>query len=361
MQISHLIVVSLALALSLIFTPLILNFSHRHEWYDEKNHRKVHTRDIPRLGGVGIFVAFLPALIIGMSIVSNGTFADRLTAYLPAILGLVLIHLTGLIDDFRNLRAAIKLVAQLAAAFLVTLSPLRITVLWIPLLETHLSLGLFAYPVSVLWIVAVANAVNLIDGTDGLAGGFSAIAVLATGLIGLFVLGNPTLAIIAFALFGALLGFLFFNFPPARIFMGDSGSLTVGFLLAAIPLASALEAGASGPVDGFGMIPIVTILLLPILDMITAIARRLRKGQPIHMADREHVHHKLIDRGFSARAILAVLYSYTAVTGLSAVAWFLLPPALGVSSVAVVWLGSLGIVLFLDGERRKARRNAGAQ
>lgn len=362
MQIVHVVVPLIALALNLLFTPLILYLSHRNEWYDEKNHRKVHTRNVPRLGGVGIFAAFLPALLIGMAVLTDGSFQEVFAAYLPAILGLVLIHATGLIDDFRNLPAIYKFIAQLIAAFLITLAPLRLTELWLPFMEAPLELGPFGYPLTVLWIVAVANAVNLIDGIDGLAGGFSAIAILGTGLIGLFLLQNETLALIAFALFGALVGFLFFNLPPARIFMGDSGSLTVGFLLAAVPLAGSVTAvGGVNTEINFGIIPIVTLLFLPIVDMITAIARRIRKGQPIYMADREHVHHKLIDRGLSAGAILRIMYGYTLLTALCAAAWFVLPRPLAVVCVAVVWGGSIGIVLLLDGQRRREQLEPGTQ
>lgn len=352
MQLTHIIVPFIAFVVNLVLTPIILYLSHRNEWYDEKNHRKVHTRDVPRLGGLGIFTAFVLALVAGAALGGGDELGNTLLRYSPAVAALLLIHIAGLIDDFTNLRAVYKLFAQLLAAFLVTLAPLRITTLWIPFTEIYISLGILSIPITMLWIVSIANAVNLIDGVDGLAGGFASIAALGTGLISFFILGNHGVSIVAFALFGALLAFLLFNLPPARIFMGDGGSLTVGFLLAAIPLGDGLSGVRLNVGEHFGVIPIATLLLLPIMDMITSIARRLRKKKPIHMADREHIHHKLIDMGMSSSKILAALYSYSVLTALSAAIWFLLPVNVGFIFIALIWLLSLvGTIRLESGSR----------
>ncbi|MFP4329391.1 MAG: MraY family glycosyltransferase [Alkalispirochaetaceae bacterium] len=309
-----------------------MKLSHRFNWYDEQNARKIHTEDTPRLGGVGIFLSFL--LVTSVVLLSRSP--DGAVRYLPLLAGVCLIHFLGLLDDFVNLVAPRKFLLQVLAATVVSLGPFRIDALALPLGNGGVELGPLAYPVTVLWIVSIANAVNLIDGADGLAGGVSAIAALFIGTIAAHS-GNETLALLSFALVGGVAGFLVYNFPPAKIFMGDSGSLLLGFLLATLPLVGFNE---SSP---FPVIPVVTLLFLPILDTLLAIIRRLSKGLPVHHADREHIHHRLIDRGFGPRKLLLSIYSAAAVLGLAALSWFVLPkPLNGVLDLSV-W----GIALWI--------------
>jgi UDP-GlcNAc:undecaprenyl-phosphate GlcNAc-1-phosphate transferase len=357
-QYAFLIVAASALAANLLFTPLILYLAHHHEWYDEKNHRKIHTEDVPRLGGVGFFMAIVVATIVGLVLVRNGTLelGPTLLRLLPVLLGLAVMHGIGLTDDFANLRAVYKFILQLVGAALVTLGPFQVGNFIVPFSQISISLGPFAYPFTVIWIVAITNAVNLIDGLDGLAGGVAAIAALSVGLIGVFILGNPLLSTIAFAMFGALLAFLIFNLPPARIFMGDCGSLTLGFLLAVLPLIPArVDAAATGLVSSatLGLIPMITVLLVPILDTVTAIGRRIRARKPVHQADREHIHHKLMDAGLSNTQILLIVYGFTGLMGASAAAWFLMPRTVGILVILVIWLVSLAAVLSLNGHEHR--------
>ncbi|HEY9594127.1 MAG TPA: MraY family glycosyltransferase, partial [Spirochaetia bacterium] len=264
-----------ALAGSVVVTPIVLKVSHRREWYDIPNDRKIHTSPIPRLGGVGIVVGLLLAalcvpLVVPFVAPGLSPFSYDLRA-IPLFLAFAVIHAMGLVDDFHNLDALLKFLIQIVAAVLVTVAGYTISSVGVPG-APPIHLGILAYPVTVLWLVAISNAMNLVDGVDGLAGGIGAIAAIAMAVICL-VRGAPMPALVAVALVGALIGFLFFNFPAARIFMGDSGSLTVGFVLATIPLL--VRPGATSVNE---LLAPGTVLLLPILDTLAAIVRRLRQG-----------------------------------------------------------------------------------
>lgn len=331
-----------AFVLNLLLIPAVMTLSHRFEWYDEKNDRKIHTEDTPRLGGVGIFLSFL--IVVAVVLLTRGGFREP-GRYLPLIAGTVIIHFLGLLDDFINLVAARKFLLQVLAAVIVSLGPFRIDAIALPFMEGALELGWAAYPVTIIWIVSISNAVNLIDGADGLAGGVSAIAALFLGTIAAHS-GNLTLALFSFALVGSVVGFLVYNFPPARIFMGDSGSLLLGFLLATLPLVGFTE-GAPFPA-----IPVITLLFLPIIDTLLAIVRRLSRGQPVHQADREHIHHRLIDRGFGPRKLLVSIYAGGALLGLTALSWFVLPPPFNGIVDFFVWGAVITVTLGLGKKER---------
>ncbi len=334
-----------ALILNVVFLPLILMLSHRYKWYDPKDHRKVHTTDIPRLGGVGIFAAFfIPVIllrILSLFIPEIGI-SQRFERFLPMIIGILTIHLMGLIDDFIDLKAVYKFIIQIIAAVLVMLGGYLIKSLRLPFTDSILPFGWFAYPLTLLWIVGIANAVNFIDGIDGLAGGFGVIASLFMGIVSV-ITGETTAAVLSFALCGSLAAFLFFNFPPAKIFMGDSGSLFIGFVLAIIPLTM-----ESGRTAGFGLTPAITLLFLPILDTIAAVFRRIKRGVPIYRADKQHTHHKLMEAGFSPRGILGILYSICIFLGATAMLW----PVLSRNNAFIVnifvWLICIAALIVLD-------------
>lgn len=343
-------------------TPLVIHLAHRNQWYDELNHRKIHTEAIPRLGGFGIFlgliisavVAFIvstgqPGLPTGLSPdVTGVTGFWLLVAYFsPVIGGMIIIHLVGLIDDFRNLRALLKLVIQIVAAIVVTLGPFRIERITVPFIWYNVELGLLSYPVTVVWIVALSNAVNFIDGIDGLAGGSSAITVLFFSVIALLV-GQGVTALLAIGVFGSLIAFLMFNGPPARIFMGDSGSYVLGFTLSVFPLIL-----ADGTGNSLDMIPAVTLLAIPILDMTSSVFRRMRRGKHPFSADREHIHHRLMDRGFGTWRILAVIYGACILLGVVAVSWYLLPKNLDMAITLTVWSACVILVLWLSWSSRQ--------
>lgn len=293
----------LACILNLVLTPLILWLSHRNKWYDHSNARKIHSGDIPRLGGIGLFWSFIATMAGASALFLGGAWMPWSAAVAPVFAALLMIHELGLIDDFRSLRALLKLVVQIAAAVLVVSFGFTFKVLYLPFAPFQFDLGWFAYPLTVLWIVGITNALNLIDGMDGLAGGLSVIAACVSGII-YIATGQLFAAMACFALLGSIAGFLFYNFPPARIFMGDSGSLFLGFALAVIPL---LDKG-EGP-RPIGLWSAVTILLIPMLDTFAAMIRRRKNGVSFFTPDKYHLHHKLLDMGLSVRQILGTVYA----------------------------------------------------
>jgi UDP-GlcNAc:undecaprenyl-phosphate GlcNAc-1-phosphate transferase len=293
----------LALAVSLAAIPLIIRLAQRKGWYDLPNRRKVHTNPLPRLGGAGMFAALLVSLLVGgtLPLLTGGQEIFGFSRELLFVLaGFLVIFATGLIDDFRNLAATLKFFLQVAAAVLVALGGYTIDALALPGLPA-LQLGWAAWPVTVLWLVGLSNAMNLVDGVDGFAGAIAAAAALALGASAL-TQGRPGAALVAICLFGAVAGFLAFNFPPARIFMGDSGSLLLGFALAALPLLRGPN-HPDGATLALDLAETVAVLGLPVLDTVTAIARRLRAGLPIHHPDKLHFHHKLQALGLSDRRL----------------------------------------------------------
>jgi UDP-GlcNAc:undecaprenyl-phosphate GlcNAc-1-phosphate transferase len=348
-----------ALLINMLALPLILRLAHRRKWYDRPNSRKLHSGLIPRLGGPGIFLSFLVASLLTQVLVNRlgiGGVRVPLQPRLAALYGgFTLLHLVGLYDDFRSLRAVWKLILQLSAAAIVVAGGFLIRTITLPYLGT-LPLGPAAYPLTVLWLVAIANAINLIDGMDGLAGGIGAFAAAAMGAIAV-LRASPQSAILAFALLGSLAAFLIFNFPPARIFMGDSGSLFLGLVLASLPLVDGIpQASAFG-----SLIVPITLLTVPILDTVTSILRRLRSRRSIISPDKLHIHHKLLGMGLSEKQILAIMYSLSAYLGLVAVTSVVLPREVNVYLILVVWVGSLlgyWILSYLEGRKRKTQAPA---
>jgi UDP-GlcNAc:undecaprenyl-phosphate GlcNAc-1-phosphate transferase len=348
-----------ALMLNLILLPLILRLAHSRKWYDLPDKRKIHTGLIPRLGGPGMFLSFTAASIL--AILVAGLLAGARRPLIPfrfaaLYAGLALLHLMGLYDDFRNLKALWKFILQIAAAAIIASGGFLIRTLTLPYAGT-LDLGWASYPLTVLWLVGIANAINLIDGMDGLAGGIGAFAAAAMGVIALLQ-GSPLTAVLSFALLGSLAGFLVYNFPPAKIFMGDSGSMFLGLCLGSLPLI-----GGISKASAFGSLIVpVTLLTVPILDTATAIVRRLRRRRSIISPDKEHIHHKLLAMGLSERQILAVLYGLSAYLGLVSVTSVVLPKEINVYLIIVVWVGSLlgyWLLSYLETRNRKSGEHSG--
>jgi UDP-GlcNAc:undecaprenyl-phosphate GlcNAc-1-phosphate transferase len=332
----------LAFLLNAAFTPMIMRVARARGWYDVPNARKIHTNPIPRLGGVGIFLAFLVSAIaaaIVFPVLLPALWGKAfLLRFLAVFAGFLLIHAVGLLDDFFNLRALLKFAMQLVAAALVAAAGFTIP---IGGLHPSAALSVFAWIATLFWIVGISNAMNLVDGVDGFAGGIASFAGLAM-LIVAVLQGRLFTALVAVALLGAVAGFLVFNFPPARIFMGDSGSLFLGFTLAVIPLL----AGTQAPRIGAYFAPL-TVLTIPIIDTAAAIVRRIRRRQPIHSPDKEHIHHVLLALGMKERTILLAMYSYCAYLGAAAVVATIVPWRASVAISAVVWIGSLALYVGL--------------
>ena len=328
----------LALVISTVVTPLVIRISHRRQWFDMPNERKIHTAPVPRLGGIAMFVAFfLSAVSVPLLLPLFGP-GPWPTIYrlniIPVFFAFALIHSLGLLDDFHNLNALLKFILQIIAAALVTVGGFTISKVYLPSVGV-VSLGIFAWPLTIFWIITISNAVNLVDGLDGLAGGISGISALALGICA-YLQWNATPALMAFALLGAILGFMLFNYPPARIFMGDSGALFIGFTLAVIPLLK----GPGSTTLGNLLVP-ATVLAVPILDVVAAIVRRIREKRPIYSPDKEHIHHKLLALGLRDTTILPIVYVFCIfVSGASVVSVFL-PRVQALILFGFVWATSI--------------------
>lgn len=293
---------------SLLLTPVVKNFSFKVGAVDvPKDDRRMHDHPIPRLGGLAIFLGFLVAVLLFIPL-------DR--AMQGMLLGAVIIVILGIFDDIHALPAKLKFLVQLVAALLATCFGNRIEVLSNPNVFSDnpvWELGWLSIPITVIWIVAITNAVNLIDGLDGLACGVSTISSLTMLVIALLV-SELNVAVVMAALAGACIGFLPYNFNPAKIFMGDTGATFLGFIMATMSV--------QGMFKMYNIISFVVpflILGLPVFDVCFAVLRRISKGQSPMAPDRSHVHHKLIDMGMSQKQAVGTLYVISIILGLSAV------------------------------------------
>ncbi len=318
--------------------PLLIHIAHRNDWYDHVNSRKIHSGDIPRIGGVGIFISIIiSGIIIAASFApSTEGLQQSIVLYLPLFVSVLLIHIIGLLDDFANLRARYKLAAQIVIGIVIVISGRHFSFIGIPFSNLVVDLRFFGPLLTLIWVVGVTNAVNLIDGLDGLSGGVSAIGFFFLGLGGL-ALENEIGAIVGFLVFGASLAFLFFNYPPARIFMGDSGSLFLGVMAAILPFYSL----PSAETRGFVLLFAATLFIIPILDTLAAIFRRNRKQRPFYTPDQEHLHHKLLACGASNKTILTILYGITFLSAVTVYWWILTRTTIAMVALLSVWVGTL--------------------
>ena len=295
-------------------TPLVRAFALRFGLLDHAvGSRKIHGKPIPRLGGVAIVAGFYVPLT-GLLIYSTGMgtilFEDRTRAF-GLLGGGLAIAALGLVDDLRGAGAGLKFAVQFAVAFALYQLGFRIEHIATPL-GAPVDLGIFALPFTLIWMVGVVNAMNLIDGLDGLAGGVALFALGTTFAIA-FVRGEVIMALFAATLSGSVLGFLFYNFNPASIFMGDTGSMFLGFILAASSVWTNQKSSTAVAI----LVPIVA-LALPIADTLLALGRRALRGRPLFSADKEHIHHRLLALGLSQRQAVVVLYGTCIVLGSAA-------------------------------------------
>ena len=275
----------------------MIDFSKKEGLVDEPNERKIHKIPISRLGGIAIWLSTM-ATFLFLVILSYYPYGSLLSGIL---LGGTLMFLLGLVDDLYNLPAKFKLVLQILIATLVYLLGVKIDMPF-DLFGMTINLGHLAYPITLLWIVGISNAVNFIDGVDGLAGSVVTVNALALALIASSMSpANPISALIAFILAGSMLAFLTYNFNPARIFMGDSGALFSGFLLATLSITGVMKGAALAV-----LLPFI-ILSVPIIDITFASLRRIMKGKSPFVADAEHIHHKLLKAGFSQKKTTAIM------------------------------------------------------
>ncbi len=346
------IILALAVGFLVAFasTPTVIALANKIKAIDiPKDARRVHNKPIPLIGGLAIFYGFVVSVLC---------FAVVDKALMGILVGSVIMVTVGVVDDMRNLDARVKLIFQLLSASIVIYCGVDIEYIANPLSHwvgpQYISLGLWKIPITMIWIVGITNAVNLIDGLDGLAAGVSTIASVA--LLSLTIISqNLNAAIVAAALAGAGFGFLPYNFNPAKIFMGDTGSTFLGFVLACISIQGVMKMYAL-----VSFVVPVLILGLPVFDTLFAIIRRIIKRKPIMAPDRGHLHHRLLDMGFSQKQTVTILYTLTSLLCLTAVVMALKDAFRGlflILAVVVIMVVSLGVMAPKEESNTEEKEN----
>lgn len=343
----------ISFVLSLALTPLVRKFALSRNIMDKPSARRVNTEPIARMGGVAVFSAFW--LTIGLIILTKPELLifvqDKIFGidknFFGVIIGSLVLLFIGLRDDVKGLKPAIKLLGHILAALIVVFFGIKIWWIHNPVTNLDLGLGAWTYLIVPVWIVLMINVVNWLDGLDGLATGIGAIA----SFILFFLSVNPAVSqnatgLLALVLLGALLGFLPYNFNPAKIFLGDVGSMFIGFMLGIFAIISGGKLATAALVMGF-----------PILDALWVILRRALARQPIWQADRRHLHHRFLDAGLSQRHTVLILYTISAIFGVIA-----LSSGTREKFIASFWLVGLmlfvGIILVsVDLKKRKYEKN----
>ena len=332
MKNSLLITFIIAFVIAFSTTPFVKNLAFKIGAVDiPKDNRRMHKRPTARLGGLAIFLGFIISMLC---------FSEMSVKLAGTLIGCLVIVILGVFDDIYALNAKLKFSVQLIAALCPVLAGMHIDFIRVPSFISeygYIGLGWLSYPLTVIWIVGITNAVNLLDGLDGLACGVSSISALTLLCIAIIV-GEPEVAFITSALAGACFGFLPYNFNPAKLFMGDTGALFLGYMLAAISV--------EGLFKGYAVISLAApflILGLPIFDTSSAIIRRIKNHQPIMSPDRGHIHHRLVDAGFSQKQAVVIIYLICAVLCITAVALI----ATGAISWWAFVIVLIGFMLFL--------------
>ena len=297
----------IAFLISLGVTPVIRKLSFRLGAVDRPDARKVHSGVMPRMGGLAVYIAFMVTILVTANVTGDMK---------GLLIGGTLIMLLGLTDDIRDVSPRVKLLGQIAAAGVLVAFGIQVDFITNPfgttISLTHFGIN-FGIPLTILWIVGITNAVNLIDGLDGLAGGLTSIAALTLAVVG-WVNGQSWIVLPAVILSASTIGFLRYNFYPAKIFMGDSGSMFLGYMLAGMSVIGFTKQAAM-----FSVFVPVLILGIPIFDTLFAILRRYINNQPIFSADKEHLHHRLLAIGLSHRQTVLAIYCVSCLLGASAV------------------------------------------
>lgn len=312
----------ISVSLSYACTPLVRKFALWIGAVDKPNERKVHENPMPRMGGLAIYLSF------GITYACIVIFTDAVSTNVgyALLFGGGIMVITGMLDDRFELSVKGKLFGQILAAVVAMYLGLRMEVITVPFTDTMIEIGYWGIPVTLLWILGITNAINLIDGLDGLASGVSAIGAFALCVVS-FMTGNTMIALMALLLIGSILGFLRHNFFPAKIFMGDTGSLFLGFALSTMSLLELKQATLVSFI-----VPIL-ILGIPITDTLYAMIRRKINRQPISSADKNHLHHRLLSLGFSHKNAVLLIYGISFAFALLAI--FLSQSALWLTFVMV--------------------------
>ena len=287
-----LMMVFIPFAFVTLIIPFIKKVAFKVGAVDVPRGRHIHKKVMPKLGGLAIFFGFLLGYMI---------FGEHSEQMNSVLIGSFIIVITGMIDDICELKASQKLIGQVVAACIIAFYG-KILLVDVGAFGIYLNFGILTYPLTILFIVACINCINLIDGLDGLAGGISAIYYLTVGIIGVMVGKYDLELVLTFVMLGSTLGFLVHNFYPAKIFAGDTGSMFMGFIIAVIALLGFKNVTMTSLI-----IPLL-ILAIPILDTLFAIIRRTLKGEKIYVGDTYHIHHQLLNRNFSQRTTVLIIY-----------------------------------------------------
>ena len=330
-----------AFAISMATTPLAKKISEKLGAIDYPKARGMHTKPMPRLGGIAIVLGFMITVMLLYRFVND----INIKHFIGFIAGAIVIVTVGIIDDAKNLPAKVKLVFQIIAALLVISSGIRINVVMWPVTAY---LQKLSAPITLIWIIGVTNAVNLI-GLDGLAAGVSSIASICLMVLCILT-GTESAVMFTAALAGSCLGFLPRNFNPAEIFMGDTGATFLGYVLAVTSIM--------GVFKGYATLALIVCLLslgLPIFDTMCAMLRRAITHKPIMQADRGHLHHKLIDKGYTQKQAVLILYGISALLAILAI--FIAIKDSRALAVAVLMVILLSFVVFIFNNKNKAKES----
>jgi len=302
---AHIVGTIISYLLGVFIVPLVITFSKKKGLVDNPGERKIHDHPVSRLGGVSIWVSTMLTflVLVVLSFYPKGSLLSGI------LLGGSLMFFLGLVDDVYCLNAKFKLLIQVSIATIVFLLGIRIDTIYNPFGDLIQLNMLISYVLTILWIVGISNAVNFIDGIDGLAGSIITISSVTLGVISVTVAPSNVSSLIAFILAGSMLAFLTYNFNPAKIFMGDSGALFGGFMLAVLSITGVINN------DTIAMYVPILILSVPIMDITFSSLRRIAKGKSPFVADSEHIHHKLLHAGLSQNKTVLVLAIIAIISG----------------------------------------------
>ncbi len=371
---AYLLVFAVAVSTTFVATPLVRWLSVRTGAIDQPEDRKVHPKATPTIGGLAMYVGLLAGIGVSFALPFFADVHEASPEPLATLVTCTMIVGLGIVDDVKGVRALTKLTAQIFVAGVLVLLGVQLAYLWVPFVSGDVDLtgqilvlsADLAVPLTILWVVAIANAVNLIDGLDGLAAGMVAIASAAFFVYMVdsdnSVFGDASeAALLAVIAAGICIGFLPWNFHPAKIFMGDTGSMLLG-LIVAIATISGIgrnpyppSPGDFAAIAGPLLVPLLA-LFIPFLDVVAAIVRRTRRGQGIGNADKEHLHHRLMDIGHSHRKAVLLMYLWSALISGSALAVGLID---GRVTVGLILLGALLLFLATVLPRVAERRRDG--
>ncbi|MBO1511760.1 glycosyltransferase family 4 protein [Metabacillus bambusae] len=325
MDIKLIVAFFVSLATVLLITPLVIKLAIKIGATDKPNYRKVHEKVMPRMGGLAIFAGVFAGYL------ASGLYSVKITGI---SLGAVLIIILGILDDMYELSAKVKFLSQIVIALMIVATGLTIDYITIPFVVEKFELGWLSFPLTIFWIVGITNAINLIDGLDGLAAGISSIAI-ATLAVMAGMADKALILTLCLIVLGSTIGFLFYNFNPAKIFMGDTGALFLGYCISILSLL-----GLYKSVTLFSFLIPIIILGVPVFDTTYAIIRRVLNKQPISAPDKGHLHHRLLALGFSHRNTVLLIYGLGILFSISAI---LLSSATLWGTIIIIF----GLLIFL--------------